>query len=67
VLALSLNVPPWEDLHELTREELRLINLITTDRAAQLGSPNAAVVELTPTSVRDRFVTTAAAVSLGQE
>src|SRR5262249_32059353 len=26
LLALSLNVPPWEDLHELSREELRLTN-----------------------------------------
>ena len=40
LLALSLNVPPWEDLHELSREELRLTNLITADMVAQLGSPN---------------------------
>jgi len=49
LLSLSLNVPPWEDLHELSREELRLTNLVTTDMAAQPGSPNAAVAELTPT------------------
>jgi len=49
LLSLSLNVPPWEDLHELSREELRLTNLVTTDMVAQPGSPNAAVVELTPT------------------
>ena len=67
LLALSLNVPPWEDLHELSREELRLTNLITTDIVAQLGSPNAAVVELTPKSVQDRFAKTAAAASPGQE
>ena len=67
LLALSLNVPPWEDLHELSREELRLTNLITTDMVAQLGSPNAVVVELTPKSVQDRFVTTAASASPGQE
>ena len=67
LLALSLSVPPWEDLHELSREELRLTNLITTDMVAKLGSPNAAVVELTPKSVQDRFVTTAAASSPGQE
>jgi hypothetical protein len=66
LLALSLNVPPWEDLYELSREELRRTNLITTDTVAQLGSPNAAVVELAPKSVPDRFVTTAAASS-GQE
>jgi hypothetical protein len=52
LLSLSLNVPPWEDLHELSREELRLTNLITTDMIAQSGSPNAAVVELTPKPVQ---------------
>ena len=31
LLALSLSVPPWEDLHELSRDELRLTNLVTTD------------------------------------
>jgi hypothetical protein len=67
LLALSLNVPPWDDLHELSREELRLTNLITTDMVAQLGSPNAIVVELTPKSVRDRFATTAASASPGQK
>jgi hypothetical protein len=55
LLSLSLNVPPWEDLHELSREELRLTNLVTTDMVAQLGSPNATVVELTPKPVQDRF------------
>ena len=34
LLSLSLNVPPWEDLHELSREELRLTNLVTTDAVA---------------------------------
>jgi hypothetical protein len=66
LLALSLNVPPWEDLHELSREELRLTHLITTDMVAQLGSPSAAAVELTSKSVQERFVTTAAA-SRGHE
>jgi hypothetical protein len=55
LLSLSLNVPPWEDLHELSREELRLTNLVTTDMVALSGNPNAAVVELTPKPVRDRF------------
>jgi hypothetical protein len=59
LLSLSLNVPPWEDLHELSREELRLTNLVTTDMVAQPGSPNAAVVELTPKPVQDRFVSSA--------
>jgi hypothetical protein len=59
LLSLSLNVPPWEDLHELSREELRLTNLVTTDMVAQPGSPNAAVVELTPKPVQDRFASSA--------
>jgi hypothetical protein len=67
LLALSLNVPPWADLHELSREELRLTNLATTDKVAQLGSPNAAVVELTSKSLQSLFVSTAAAASTGQE
>jgi hypothetical protein len=60
LLALSLNVPPWEELYELSREELRLTNLVTTDRVAQLGSPNATLVELLPQPVQDRFVSAAA-------
>jgi hypothetical protein len=61
LLSLSLNVPPWEDLHELSREELRLTNLVTTDMVAESGSPNAAVVELTAKPVQDRFVSSAVA------
>ncbi|WP_247448814.1 hypothetical protein [Bradyrhizobium sp. 180] len=67
LLALSLNVPPWEDLYELSREELRLANLITTDIVAQQSSPNAAVVELAAKPVQDRFAKTAAAASPRQE
>ena len=63
LLALALNVPPWEDLHELSREELRLTNLVTTDMVAQAGSPNAAMVELTPKPVQGRFESSAVATS----
>jgi hypothetical protein len=63
LLSLSLNVPPWEDLHELSREELRLTNLVTTDMVAQAGSPNVATVELTPKPVQVRFVSSAVATS----
>jgi hypothetical protein len=59
-------VPPWEELHELSREELRLTNLVTTDAVADvlpemLPKPNApAVAELTtPKPVQDRFVSSA--------
>ena len=61
LLSLSLNVPPWEDLYELSREELRQTNLVTTDMIAEPGSPNVAVVELTPKSVQDRFASSAVA------
>src|SRR6202049_2940205 len=61
LLSLSLKVPPWEDLHELSRDELRLTNLVTTDMVAEPGSPNAAVVELTPKPVQDRFASSAVA------
>ena len=53
LLALSLNVPPWENLHELSREELLLTHLITPDTLAQLGSPNRMVVELAGKSKQD--------------
>ena len=36
LLSLSLSVPPWEDLHELSRDELRLTNLVTTDAVAEV-------------------------------
>ena len=29
LLSLALNVPPWEDLHTLSRDELKLSNLLT--------------------------------------
>jgi hypothetical protein len=59
LLLLSLNVPPWEDLHELSRQELRLTNLVTTDMIAQSDGPAAAVVELASKRARDRFVSSA--------
>src|ERR1700690_1186595 len=36
LLAISLSVPPWEELHELSPAELRLTNLVTTDRLAEV-------------------------------
>ena len=50
LLSLSLSVPPWEELHELSREELRLTNLVTTEAVAEvlpgLDGPNTPVAEL---------------------
>jgi hypothetical protein len=66
LLALSLSVPPWQDLHELSREELRLTNLVTTDAVAEvlpemMQKPNApTLAELTTSKpVQDRFVSSA--------
>ena len=67
LLSLSLNVPAWEDLHELSREELRLTNLVTTDIVAQPGNPNAAVVELTPEPVQNRFASSAVVTEINPE
>ena len=39
LLSLALSVPPWEDLHELSRAELRLTNLVTTDAVADVLPP----------------------------
>jgi len=60
LLSLSLNVPPWEDLHELSREELRLTNLSTTEAVAevlpQLDIANTSMAGLAAKPVQDRFV-----------
>jgi hypothetical protein len=57
LLAISLSVPPWEDLHELSREELRSTNLVTTDAIAEvLPSTRGAVVQVVATKpVQDRL------------
>jgi hypothetical protein len=57
LLSLSLNVPPWEDLHELSQTELRLTNLVTTDVIAEVlpqtdAPPTGA---LAAKAVHDRF------------
>jgi hypothetical protein len=66
LLSLSLNVPPWEDLHELSQEELRLTGLVTTRMLDQPGN-KPAVVELTPKPVRGRFVSSAVATKTNPE
>jgi hypothetical protein len=63
LLSLSLNVPPWEDLHELSREELRLTNLVTTDAVAEvLPQASGSVLPVTVLNTKpmqDRFVSKA--------
>jgi hypothetical protein len=65
LLSLSLSVPPWEDLHELSSTELRLTHLVTTDAVADVlpqsgmsAVPMAALTskpDLTSKVVQDRF------------
>ncbi|QWG15224.1 hypothetical protein KMZ29_11515 [Bradyrhizobium sediminis] len=63
LLSLSLSVPPWEDLHELSRAELRLTNLVTTDAVAavlpQMDGSAVPMAEVTAKPVQDRFVSSA--------
>jgi hypothetical protein len=60
LLSLALNVPPWEELHEMSSSELQLTNLITTDAVAAVlpenvgGAVAAVAVSAKPT--QDRFV-----------
>ena len=63
LLSLSLNVAPWDDLHELSSAELRLTNLVTTDAVAevllQTDSANVPVAETAAKPMQDRFVSKA--------
>ncbi|MBR0872981.1 hypothetical protein JQ633_21675 [Bradyrhizobium tropiciagri] len=62
LLALSLSVPPWEDLHELSADELRLTNLVTTNSVADVlprQDDSVPVAAATPKD-RERFVSSAA-------
>jgi hypothetical protein len=63
LLALSLSVPPWEELHELSRDELRLTNLVTTDAIAEvLPSAGTSAMQGVATAgkpVQDRFTSSA--------
>jgi hypothetical protein len=63
LLSLSLNVPPWEDLHELSSQELQMTNLATTDTVADV-LPGSRVIDpahasLTRKGTQHRFVSSA--------
>jgi hypothetical protein len=61
LLSLALNVPPWEELHELSRSELRLTNLVTTDAVAEvLPADNGAALAANARPTQDRIVGAAA-------
>jgi len=63
LLSLALSVPPWEDLHELSRGELRLTNVATTDAVIDVFPRDNASVPMaeakTSKPVQDRFVSSA--------
>ena len=70
LLSLALSVPPWEDLHELSRGELRLTNLVTTDAVADVFPQDKASVpmaEAKPAKPQDRFVSSAVAGDAQQQ
>ena len=60
LLSLTLNVPPWEELHELSPQELHLTGLVSTDAVADVlperRVTDPAVAAVTPKSVQDRLV-----------
>jgi hypothetical protein len=61
LLSLSLSVPPWDDLHRLTADELRLSNLVTTDQVddvlpRQRAPETTPVASVAPKAIQDRFV-----------
>jgi DNA-binding ferritin-like protein len=64
LLSLSLNVPPWEDLHELSLDELRTTNLVTTDAVAevlpQIGGAAVPAAVVAAKSVQDRLASSVA-------
>jgi hypothetical protein len=65
LLLLSLSVPPWEELHELSRSELQLTRLVTTDALAEVlprndGAASTPVAALQTKPTQDRFVSSTA-------
>lgn len=55
LLSLALSVPPWEPLHELTAEELRLTNIVTTTAMAEAKSTGDVAAGAMPKAIQDRF------------
>ena len=62
LLSLALSVPPWEDLHELSRSELRVTNLVTTEAVADVFPQDKASIPMAEAKpakpTQDRFVST---------
>lgn len=63
LLSLALSVPPWEALHRLSADELRLTNLVTTDAVADVRTPSDDVVGSVSPKAQDRVVSAPVVVS----
>ncbi|MET0706305.1 MAG: hypothetical protein ABWY82_05580 [Tardiphaga sp.] len=63
LLSLSLSVPPWEDLHQLSAPELQLTNVVTTtvgtDVLPEMRAADVPMASLPPKPTQDRFVSSA--------
>ncbi len=58
LLSLALSIPPWEPLHQLSADELRLTNLVTLDTVADAKRPSDDVVGNVTPKAQDRVVST---------
>lgn len=64
LLTLALSVPPWEPLHELSRAELKLGNLVTDEPVvADVPKSEAVPVATVAKPIQDRVATAPAAVA----
>ncbi|HEX7791723.1 MAG TPA: hypothetical protein VF467_14500 [Afipia sp.] len=54
LLSLALSVPPWEPLHELSPDELRLTNIVTLDAVAA-AKTDTVVGSALPKLIQGRF------------
>jgi hypothetical protein len=52
LLSLSMSVPPWAELHEVSPAELRLTNLVTARSAAEVFTPKSGLSFLTGSKAR---------------
>lgn len=60
LLSLALSVPPWEPLHQLSADELRLTNLVTMDAVADGRKPSDTLVgSAVPKAIQDRVMSSA--------
>lgn len=56
LLSLALSVPPWEALHQLTADELRLTNLVTVNTMADAGRSSDEMAGSAAPKAQDRVV-----------